>query len=167
MEKMDKEYISELAVYAELDAGILDGKYIPSASIFIDLPFEFMELLRMLGNEKHAYDLIEYSIRHCMPILSNRQLDQKNGVYMEIEHKLRFYIRYKNMVSNITNYLHVLVHTVGYFTNRIRHHMDKYELSTDLVALLVVRDRPISKNIEIQVYNNYVDKKTGEWIYYD
>lgn len=86
---------------------------------------------------------------------------------MEIEHKLRFFIKYKNMGNALDDYLHILVNTVGYFTNKIRYNIDKYGLSADLVALLVVRDRPLSKNVEIQVYNNYIDPETGEWVYYD
>lgn len=167
MDKIASEYASELIMYSELDAGILDGKYLPSASIFIDLPYEFIELLNRLSSQEDAFDLIEYSVRHCMPVLKNAQLDQRNGVYMEIEHKLRFFIKYKNMGNALDDYLHILVNTVGYFTNKIRYNIDKYGLSADLVALLVVRDRPLSKNVEIQVYNNYIDPETGEWVYYD
>lgn len=159
------EYIEEMGSYKALEDKILDGAINPLVNVVVDLPFELIELLDRLGNQDIAYDTIEYCLRHCIPVLENQSLVDKNKVWMELENKLKFYLTYKKIYPVFENHLHILVYAIGFFSSRMKHIFVKYNVDKRYTMILVNRDKSISKNIEIYLYDNIYDPETGEWVY--
>lgn len=160
------DFIASLSQAAEIEKQLLDGTFAPMVTVLLPAPIELREILNKIGNTKTS-NFVEFGLRFSLPILETRPLERNKVAdpILLIREYIEMYIAY-NRLFELQTYVKTLTNIIESLTRRLSKELVKYDLKNTMVTLVISKDKPISKFIEVMIYGNYTDPETGEWTYY-